>query len=382
MALTAAELRDLFTTVFHPRPSDRVLTTIVDVPDEAVPDNEQWRSRRELAYEWWVKSIEFKNDIGLEQVEIFWYPNVGSNNNNLPDTLYHWAGKPGELSAAVLRAQGMPVPLTEVLGRTDLIIAPTEFSATAPLKMLAKVHNFRGTTMPGFIPSMLPSLGLDYGKVHERIMQLKTRLDAAEREVMIFTARGVDYVFDADLRYRTATASSGMFRDDMVVGNLPSGETYIVPYEGEREGEPSKTRGTLPVQFGDEIVLYRVEGNRAVEVLTEGPRSSAERDYLNAEPAYGNIAELGHGVLGEFGCTAVGNLLMDEKLGLHVAFGRSEHFGGIVSPASFNDPKKVIHIDRVYVPSLQPDIQVKEVTLFYPDGREEVIMRAGAWTVE
>lgn len=306
---------------------------------------------------------------------------MGSNNNNLPDTLYHWGGNPAGLTRDNLLAEGLPVPLAEVLTDTDLIIAPTEFSATAPCKMLAKQYNFRGTTMPGFQLDMLPSLSLDYGKVHERIMNLKVRLDEAVAERLVFHARGAVYVLDCDLRHRTATPSSGMFHEDMIVGNLPSGETYIVPYEGEIEGDPSRTRGELPVQFGEEIVVYRVEGNRALEVLTDGEASTGERAKLTAEPAYGNIAELGHGVLGEFGCTAVGSLLMDEKLGMHVAFGRSEHFGGIVSPASFNDPKNVIHIDRVYVPSLQPDVVVHEATLTYADGREETIMRDGLWVV-
>jgi hypothetical protein len=121
--------------------------------------------------------------------------------------------------------------------------------------------------------------------------------------------------------------------------------------------------------------------NRAIEILTDGAASASEKAKLEAEPAYGNIAELGHGVLADFGCTAVGSLLMDEKLGLHVAFGRSEHFGGIVSPKSFNNPKNVVHIDRVYVDSLQPDIVAREVLLTYPDGREEVIMRDGAWVI-
>jgi leucyl aminopeptidase (aminopeptidase T) len=306
---------------------------------------------------------------------------VGSNNNDLPEALYHWGGHPGELVAERLAVEGIPVPLDEVFSAADLLIAPTEFSATAPCKMLAKKHNFRGTTMPGFVLEMLPSLGLDYAAVNERIMALKNRLDRAERELMVFSTASGDYTLDADLRHRIATPSSGMFHDDMIVGNLPSGETYIVPYEGEIEGQPSGTSGLLPVQFGDEIVVYRIEANRAVEVMSSGPVSERERRMLAAEPAYGNIAELGHGVLGEFGCTAVGNLLMDEKLGLHVAFGRSEHFGGIVSPKSFNDPKNVIHIDRVYVPSLQPDIAVHSVTLFYPDGTSEVIMEQGVWKI-
>ncbi|MBI5648245.1 MAG: hypothetical protein HY962_15040 [Ignavibacteriae bacterium] len=379
--LTADELKSLFRTVYKIRESDQVLTILVDVPDAKVPDTQEWRERRELAYDWWIKAISFKNELGLKRVEIYYYPNVGSNNNDLPTDLYHWGGRPGDLNADTLRADGMATRLAEIMNGTNLIIALTEFSATAPCKMLAKKYNFRGTTMPGFVLSMLPSLNLDYAKVHERIMALKVLLDRAEREVIVFEARGSEYVFDVDLRHRTATPSSGMFHDDMVVGNLPSGETYIVPYEGEKDGDPSRSSGLLPVQFGGEIVVYRIENNRAVEVLSEGPQSEKERAMLALEPAYGNIAEIGHGVLGEFGCTAVGSLLMDEKLGLHVAFGRSEHFGGIVSPASFNDLKNVIHIDRVYVASLQPDIVVKSVTLTYPDGATQEIMRDGLWTV-
>jgi hypothetical protein len=379
--LTTEELRHLFLTVFKPRTTDKVLTFIVDVPDGQVPDDDDWRDRRVMAYNWWMRAIAFKHDLGLDRLEIYYYPNVGSNNNDLPDTLYHWGGNPSRLDAEVLLTEGMAVPLADVMTFTDLIIAPTEFSATAPCKMLAKQYNFRGTTMPGFTMDMLPALSLDYAKVHERIMSIKTRLDEAVREVIEFDARGTKYSLDCDLRHRTATPSSGMFHEDKVVGNLPSGETYIVPYEGEIEGDASRTHGEVPVQFGDEIVVYRVVENRAIEVMSEGPQSGKERAMLAAEPAYGNIAELGHGVLGDFGCTAVGSLLMDEKLGLHVAFGRSEHFGGIVSPKSFNDPKNVIHIDRVYVESLQPDIVASLVTLYYPDGREERIMQDGKWIV-
>ena len=61
--------------------------------------------------------------------------------------------------------------------------------------------------------------------------------------------------------------------------------------------------------------------------------------------------------------------------------GRSHEFytGGIVSPQSFRNPKNVIHIDRVYVPSLQPAIVPAEVVLTYPQAGEELIMRDGLW---
>ena len=42
---------------------------------------------------------------------------------------------------------------------------------------------------------------------------------------------------------------------------------------------------------------------------------------------------------GLFSVTPIGVVLLDEKLGLHLAFGRSEHFGGQVGPA------QVGHVD-------------------------------------
>ena len=54
-----------------------------------------------------------------------------------------------------------------------------------------------------------------------------------------------------DLRHRRATASGGMMVEPGNAGNLPSGETYIVPYEGEVAGDPSRTAGLLPVQPAD-----------------------------------------------------------------------------------------------------------------------------------
>ena len=59
-----------------------------------------------------------------------------------------------------------------------------------------------------------------------------------------------------------------------------------------------------------------------------------------------------------------------EKLGLHVAFGRSEHFGGTVGPDDFSAPDRVIHLDRVYIPEVQPRVIVREVDLSAGDRTE------------
>ena len=170
-------------------------------------------------------------------------------------------------------------------------------------------------------------------------------------------------------------------REPGVVGNLPSGEAYIVPYEGEKAGEPSQSAGKIPVQFGEEIVVFRVSGNRAVEVLTTGPESDAQAAKLVEEPAYGNLAELGVGVLGEWGVEAVGSTLLDEKLGPHIAFGRSDHFGGITGASMFANPVRMVHIDWVYVRSVQPDVTVKSMDLTYPDGSSERVITDGTLVI-
>jgi hypothetical protein len=135
------------------------------------------------------------------------------------------------------------------------------------------------------------------------------------------------------------------------------------------------------VQFGAEVVRYRIAGNRAVEVLTNGPASDRERALLAKEPAYANLAELGLGVLAAFGVKPVGEVLLDEKLGLHIAFGRSDHFGGQVGPQHFSGPEAVIHIDRVYVPETQPDVKVLAVDLHLEDGTTVALMRDGDYAL-
>jgi hypothetical protein len=153
-----------------------------------------------------------------------------------------------------------------------------------------------------------------------------------------------------------------------------------VPYEGEA-GEESLTSGTLPVEIGGELVLFTIRTNRAVAVNGEGPVTQAERAHLAGEPAYGNMAELGFGVLADFGLKPIGETLLDEKLGLHIAFGRSDHFGGAVGPDDFSSAAAVIHLDRIYIPQAQPRVAVRAVILGYADGRSESIMADGAYTI-
>ncbi len=377
--LTATELVALVRRVFAPTPEDRRLAILIDLPDAEVPDQPAWRARRELAREWSDTLADQAQDLGLEAVDLVLYRNVHANNADLPATAVVHEGGPLPADAAGLK--GTPLPFDELFRTYRILIAPTQFSATAPLKMAARAHGFRAATMPGFSASMIPALRLDYGVIGRRCDRFKKLLDDAVRCDLAFVVGDRRHELTLDLRHRTATASGGVFPNPGTAGNVPSGETYIVPYEGEVPGDPSGTRGELPVQLGDEVVVYRVEANRAVEVLSQGPTSAAEARRLVEEPAYGNLAELGLGVLADFGLQPTGELLLDEKLGLHIAFGRSEHFGGQVGPKDFSAPGKVVHIDRVYTDSIQPKVLVAAAVLTTSDGRKLDLMRDGRYVV-
>lgn len=374
--LSPQDLRLLVERVFSPTPDDRGLAIIVDLPDDRLPDNPEWAERRRLAAAWYEALEGELPELGLPRLTLAWYRNAGGNNADLPERC-HPGG--GAVPSHADQLTGKGVPFEELFDEHSIVIAPTELSATAPLKVAVRQGGFRAATMPGFLPSMVPALRLDYQEINRRVNLLKEWLDGAESAVCRFAAGGKDHELVLDLRHRSGHASGGLFPDNGVAGNLPSGEAYIVPYEGELDGVASLSAGTLPVEIDGEVVLYRVEGNRAVEVLSEGSASSAEAERIEAEPAYANLAELGLGVLGDFGLAPTGSILLDEKLGLHIAFGRSDHFGGDVGPENFTSPDAVIHLDRVYIPAVQPKIAVKEVVLVDPEGAERVIIRDGVF---
>jgi len=311
-------------------------------------------------------------ELKLKAVDLIGYRAVSANNADLPSEGF------------LLSLENLPENSDELSGYKKLFfekifedykifIAMTQYSATAPLKNNAKKYLFRAATMPGFSSEMIPALRIDYEKVARKVRFVKEKLDRANFAEVLFIIKGKEEIrANFDLRFRKVHESSGRFPEKGTAGNFPSGEAYIVPYEGEFD-EKSQTEGVIPVQIEGDIVYYRVSENRAFEVFGEGKNVEIEREHLKREPAYGNIAELGFGVLYDFGLKPIGEILLDEKLGFHIAFGRSDHFGGQVGPEDFSSPEEVIHLDRIYIKELQPDVLVKKLTLKYENSEEVLI---------
>jgi hypothetical protein len=130
--------------------------------------------------------------------------------------------------------------------------------------------------------------------------------------------------------------------------------------------------------IGDELVLGRVQENRIVEVIGDSPEAAEARDHLALDEALRNVAELGLGCNDK--AVVTGNVLEDEKvMGMHWAFGRSDHLGGAIGPDDFSDPRLVEHRDWVYPKG--GVIEVASLVLEYEDGTTEEVIIDGEYTV-
>lgn len=337
----------LFTDVFAPHAKDRVLI-MVDLPTDECPDHPDWKERREMAAEW----LEAFADFPVERLPILTYAATGANNGDLPD-IGEWDGK--------------SIRLNEAMNRGTLLLAMTEYSATAPLaRRVRQQAGLRVASMPGVLRRMEETaLAADYQTIARRTRLWAEQCTQATGATARFST-GHECYFD--LRHRVGYADDGICHADkpFPLINLPSGEAFIVPYEGEHADDPSQTAGTIPmIREGEQLVLT-IKENRIVNVEGNGAAARSFADFLRAEPARANVAELGLGCNEK--AVVRGAVIEDEKAGMHWAYGRSEHLGGTVGPDAFSAPRHVIHQDIVYADD--SPISISALTLHLPDGKD------------
>lgn len=361
------DLEKFLVDVFDPVAGERA-AVMTDLPTESSPDNEAWRARRQMAVEWRAGLDSLGRRIGFEVLPYITYPASGTSGADFPP---------------YVEADGRKVAMISLLDDVSLVLAFAEFSPTAALIDVCKrrpgAHIFRAASMPGIEKRMeQTSLSADYAQVARRCRILKEVLLAADRAEVEFST-GHRCLFD--LRYRVCEADDGYLHrdktDDVPVINLPSGETFQVPYEGERPDTPSRTAGELPVAEEGDTVVFRVAGNRVVGVVGDGKVASRYRAFFEEDPLRGNVAELA------FGCNdravVTGNVLEDEKAGFHWAYGRSDHLGGVVGISAFKSPATVVHQDIVY--AMRNPITVARADLISADGRRTTVIRDAGYTL-
>ena len=91
--LSGPELVALIRRVFQPRPGERAMAVLVDLPDTQVPDDADWAARRAIAVDWVTQLTAHRADLGLD-VHLVVYPNGHTNNGELPERAWLHAGGP------------------------------------------------------------------------------------------------------------------------------------------------------------------------------------------------------------------------------------------------------------------------------------------------
>jgi hypothetical protein len=356
------ELKRLLTGVFEIQSGEEVLVAC-DMPHGALNDHRAWHERREMAAEWRTAFDALGITGGFSTLPLLTYPATGANGADLP-VMGALAGRQVEIETVLLHA--------------TLAVFITQYSATAALDQYCRrKQDFRAASLPGLERRMEQSaLAADYREVARRCQILDAALRGADSLAVRFST---GETCNFDLRHRHPEVDDGYlprFKPGDRVINLPSGETFIVPYEGERHGDPSRTAGNLPVAAGSGHVVLEVAQNRIVGVHGDGPDATRFRELFAVDPARANIAEVA------FGCNdravVTGNVLEDEKAGFHWAYGRSDHLGGTVGVAAFHRMDTVVHQDIVYARG--NPIQVTEATAI--GSRDSVtIIRDGNYAI-
>jgi leucyl aminopeptidase (aminopeptidase T) len=246
-----------------------------------------------------------------------------------------------------VNGQEPPEEIADLMSKYDVVICPTAKSLThTNARRNACKAGARVGTMPGITKEvMLRTLKADYHKIAARTIRLSKILDDAN-EVQIVTEKGTDIIIP--IKGINAISSTGLVTEKGSYGNLPSGESYLMPVEGQTNGVFVVDGSFAAVgKIVEMPITIKVENGFATKI--EGG-SEATRLINMLEPmgkmAY-NIAELGIGTNDQ--AIITGAILEDEKVmgTVHIALGNNLSMGGTVDVG--------IHLDGVI---LEPTVKI------------------------
>ncbi len=284
-------------------------------------------------------------ELGLSGGDMFAYKVTGGSNLDLPDLAVDAEGR--ELSLE-----------RDVYPNYSLILCISTYSATAPLTAFAKQYGFRGATLHGVNSVILASgLSVDYDEVSKQAEKLRLGLTRAEAVDIDFGYGGKTYRLRLELGGQEAQKSHGLCRGGPDVANLPAGEVYFVP---------TGAQGEFPMKYEDGTLgLMTVRDGRVVDAtLLQGDEKivAAHREKLKADPATGELGELGFGTQK---LPVSGRDIQDEKIfgTFHIATGRSDHLGGGITPDRFEHKGNATHDDILYSPTKTPEIMGERVVM-------------------
>ncbi|MFT5121403.1 MAG: hypothetical protein ACI9TH_000177 [Kiritimatiellia bacterium] len=352
-------LKKCIRDVFSPHQGEQVLI-ITDLPQGDQAYTQDWKDRHSLAVKW---EQGFK-DLGLTTSPTLEFKAAGHPNAELP------------MTGTQL---GVEVPIEDVLSEHAIVLAITQYDATAPLTMIAQRYpRIRIATMHGLESRMEEtSLMVDYNRLSKKTAFVKDLLDRTNGARVNFTT-GQEMYFD--LRFRKAFSDDGQVQPTHpkeTVKSLPSGAAIMNPYEGEREDFESQTIGILPVYLDGQIAQFFIEANKITRVIGGGKAVDEMNAWFEADEARRNLSLFG------LGCNersrVIGRKIEDQKAGFFCGYGRSDFVGGHVGLNQFKNPTGEVYGDLIF--SRGAPIHAYKIMLTLNDQTNKTIMEKGQYTI-
>jgi len=229
-----------------------------------------------------------------------------------------------------------PAEVAQLMKQADVVLCPTSKSLThTDSRRAASAKGARIATLPGVTEEvMIRCMNADYTEIAARTFRV-CDLMRTTKAIRVTAPAGTDITMPID--GREPHASSGLFREKGLSGNLPTGEAYLAPVEGLSNGVVVVDGSMASVGMVDQPIRIVVKDGYATEI-TGG--ASAKRLIELLEP-HGKdartVAEFGIGTNDKAILTGV--ILEDEKVmgTIHIAFGDNKSMGGSVRVASHLD---------------------------------------------
>ncbi|MGE5360238.1 MAG: aminopeptidase [Bacteroidales bacterium] len=241
-----------------------------------------------------------------------------------------------EMVARKTNGEEPPPQVAEFMREVDVVLCPTSRSLThTDARRAASAQGARVATLPGVTEDiMVRCMNADYNRIAARTVQLCERLGRTS-VIRVQAPAGTDITMPVS--GRKAHASSGLFREAGQWGNLPTGEAYLAPLEGQSKGVVVVDGAMASVGMVREPIRIVVEDGFATDI-TGGDEAARLISLLDPHGRDARtVAEFGIGTNDK--AILTGAIIEDEKVmgTIHIAFGDNKSMGGSVRVASHLD---------------------------------------------
>lgn len=241
-----------------------------------------------------------------------------------------------EIKSREINGQEPPDAVAAMMKLADVVVCPTAKSLThTNARREAVKLGVRVGTMPGItVDIMSRCLNADFDRIVGMTNYIADQLKGVKM-IRVVTEAGTDITMPVE--GRLIIPSTGVLREKGQSGNIPSGEVFLAPIEGQSNGTVVIDGSMASIGIIKTPITVKVVDGFAEEISggEEAERLTAILDKSGRDARA--VAEFGMGT--NYKAKLTGLILEDEKVfgTIHIAFGNNLTMGGTISVNSHLD---------------------------------------------